>query len=116
MTLSSYDPSAAVRSVRVFALLSWSGSVGLPTRPVGALAVDEASGSCRVAWMPLVYDAATDWRVRLSAAAGMDIRWLVEAWLEQTSTLGLAELPTSDGDLRVCAEAALEQLVTSSAG
>jgi hypothetical protein len=45
--------------VTVYALLAWSSQHGLPATPVGALAMDQATGAHAAAWLPLTYDACS---------------------------------------------------------
>lgn len=104
--------------VAVYALLGWSSQHGLPATPVGALAVDQATGAHAAAWLPLTYDAATAWQRQLRALSAEDLRPWLTGLQEATSTLGLYQLliPTdSTDDLQAGAELGLELLLSSAA-
>lgn len=79
-------------SRRLFVLLVWSPSLGVPADPVGVLGVedDDSQRASFVSWVPSREGKAWPWRERLRTA-GPIIPELLEYWLEQDSTTHLIE-------------------------
>lgn len=91
---------------RLFVLLEWDEQIGAPSQAVGVLGT-EPGHTPVIEWVPGDIDACARWYWRLEQ--GIEQARL-EAWLAESSTLGLVEAadPGAGLDLRTAVAAVLD--------
>ncbi|MEU0222253.1 hypothetical protein ABZ281_47840 [Streptomyces sp. NPDC006265] len=98
---------------RLWILLVWHPTLGLPVDPVAVLGLNEGQQQAApvVRWVPLVYEAADPWRERLSAPiTSQDIeRWIARSG--SVCSLEPADVPEGALDLTHAADLVLDELL-----
>ncbi|WP_327740601.1 hypothetical protein OG749_47080 (plasmid) [Streptomyces nojiriensis] len=106
-------PSTAASAWRLWILLVWHPSLGLPVDPVAVLGLDESQQPTAriVRWVPLVYEPADPWRERLGETTTSED---VERWITQSGgvcSIEPAEVPEGALDLTHATDLVLDELL-----
>ncbi|WP_328372961.1 hypothetical protein OG800_49400 (plasmid) [Streptomyces sp. NBC_00445] len=98
---------------QLWVLLVWHPALGLPVDPVAVLGLDnrpDAPAERVIRWVPLVYETADPWRVRLGESTTRDD---VERWRARSGVCQAEAVDVPDGatDLAHAAELVLDELL-----